>query len=139
VLLAEGDIQLADPLPIAVAELAVLIPLGVGLFVLVPQELQGDTLPLEFLEKVLHGGHPPIGRGKRGVMREQHTLKGGVIEGRVQGPRQTSQSNPIQVISHGAVREGATPGDLPVAHLVVGLESKDFDNLAHGKSPHRHG
>jgi len=86
VLLAKANIQLADPLPIAMAELAILIPLGIGLFVLVPQKLESHAFPLQFLEKVVHGGHPPLGRGKRSVVGEEHPLKSGVIQDRVQGP-----------------------------------------------------
>jgi hypothetical protein len=45
VFLPEGDIEFLHPLAIEVAELAVLIPLGVILPVLVPQQLEGDRLP----------------------------------------------------------------------------------------------
>ena len=43
VFLAETDIEFLDPLAIAFTELAVLVSVGVGLFIFVPEELQGDA------------------------------------------------------------------------------------------------
>jgi hypothetical protein len=61
VFLPEGDIEFFHPVAIEEAELAVLIPLGVILSVLVPQQLEGDRLPLQLPEKIIHGGHGALG------------------------------------------------------------------------------
>ena len=46
--LPHGDRQLADPLPIAFAEPAVLVALGMRRSVFLPQQLQRDVLPAHF-------------------------------------------------------------------------------------------
>jgi len=96
VFLTEGDIELFDPLAVTVAELAILISLGVVPFVLVPQKLEGDSFSLELLEKVVHGRHvAPLLRDRKLVVREKKSLKAGIIEGRIQGPGETGQLSPL--------------------------------------------
>jgi hypothetical protein len=60
IVLTETEIQLSDPLLVVVAEPAVLVALGIGLLVLVPQKLKGHTLFLQLLIKVLHGRHKTL-------------------------------------------------------------------------------
>jgi hypothetical protein len=86
VFLPEGDIEFFHLLAIEVAELAVLIPVRVGLSVFVPQKLEGDCLPLQLSEKIIHGGHGALGGGEKNFFREKHVFEGCMIEGGVKRP-----------------------------------------------------
>jgi hypothetical protein len=57
IVLTETEIQFLDPLRVVVAEPTILVTIGIGFLVLVPQELKGYTLFLHLLIKVLHGRH----------------------------------------------------------------------------------
>jgi hypothetical protein len=119
------------------AELAVLIPLWVGFPVLVPKELEGDALPLHLLVEVFHRWRASTIGGK-GSLGEKDSLQGGVIEIRVKGPRQTGLPRPVQILSHSAVGDRATLGDLADAKPVLGVQPKNFNDFAHGQSPFCH-
>ena len=55
--LPESDVELLSPLPIEVAELAVLIPVLISLFVFIPEELKRYAFSLELLVQIRHGRH----------------------------------------------------------------------------------
>jgi hypothetical protein len=76
-------------LAIAVAELAVLIAFGVGLSVLVPQKLKGNSFSLQLLVKVVHGRHRALAGRERSFVREEPVFKSRMIQGGVKRPRQT--------------------------------------------------
>ena len=54
VLLSESNIKLFDPLAVMIAELTVLVAFRICLFVLVPQQLKGDSFPFELCEQIVH-------------------------------------------------------------------------------------
>src|SRR5512139_485316 len=98
VFLAETKIQLLDPLLVVVAESTVLVAIGVGLFVLVPQKLKGDALSLEFLIKVVHGGHLTLLLSDRGAGWIKPVFQGGFIKVSSKAPIQPRPLRPVQVI-----------------------------------------
>jgi hypothetical protein len=98
VFLAEAEIQSLDPLLVVVAETAVLVAVGIGLLVLIPQKLKGHTLSLQFLIKVLHGGHLTLFLSDTGDGRIKLAFEGSLIEVSGKGPTQPRPLRSVQVI-----------------------------------------
>jgi hypothetical protein len=55
VLLSERDIELCNPSAVEFAKLAVPVAFWVRLFVFIPEQLQGNTLPAELMVQIFHG------------------------------------------------------------------------------------
>jgi hypothetical protein len=86
IFLTETEIQFLDPLLIVVAEPTVLVALGIGFLVLVPQKLEGYTLFLQFLIKVLHRGHLALFLSDTGDRRIKLLFEGSFIKVSDKGP-----------------------------------------------------
>ena len=56
-LLAQADIEFLAPPVVQFAEVAILVAVGVALFVFEPQNLQGHVFPLKLFKQVFHGRH----------------------------------------------------------------------------------
>jgi hypothetical protein len=98
VFLTEAEIQFLDPLLVVIAEPAVLVAVGIGFLILVPQELKGHALLLELLIKVLHGGHLAlflIHREDRGI---KLVLEGSFVKVSRKGPVQACSLRSVQII-----------------------------------------
>ena len=55
--LPEAYIEFIGPPVVKIAELAVLVPIGMSPFIFIPEELKGDALLFQVLMDILHGGH----------------------------------------------------------------------------------
>jgi hypothetical protein len=86
VFLVEADIEFLDPLAIAFTELAVLVPIGVGLFIFVPQELKGNPFSFALPVKIFHGGHLALFWGNQWDGREKAVLQSGIVHLRRKWP-----------------------------------------------------
>ena len=80
IFLSEADIQIIHPVLITLAELAVLIPFWVGLFILAPEKLKRDAFPFEFLVKIIQGKHPNFLWSDRLSGRKKEVLQLSIIE-----------------------------------------------------------
>lgn len=100
--LPEAYIEPGRPLPVAVAELAVLKTVGMGLLVLVPEKLEGHALSLQLLVEVLEGRHLPLIGRDITQWRIQQLLQRGVIEIFGKRPSESRPLRPVQVIPYGA-------------------------------------
>ncbi len=79
VFLAETDVELFRPLAIEFTELAVLIPVGVGFFIFVPEELKRNSFSLSLLVKILHRGHLALFWGNQRNGKKKVILQKNVI------------------------------------------------------------
>ena len=79
VFLAETDVELLGPLAIEFTELAVLVSVGVGFFIFVPEELKGNPFSFSLLVKILHRGHLALFWGNQGNGRKEPVLQSGVV------------------------------------------------------------
>ena len=78
-LLSEGDIEALRPLAEDLAKLAVLIPVGMLLLVLKPQQLTGDAFSEQLLVDILHVGQG-MGAGHRSrLFGKQPGFQGSVV------------------------------------------------------------
>ena len=98
IFLTQAEIQFLDPLLVVVAEPTVLVAVGIGFLVLVPQKLKGHALSLELLIKVLHGGHLALFLSNTRDGRIKPVLEGSVIELSGKGPTQPRPLRSVQVI-----------------------------------------
>jgi hypothetical protein len=98
IFLTETEIQFLDPLLVVVAETTVLVAVGIGFLVLVPQKLKGHALFLELLIKILHGGHLALLLSDRRDGRIKLVFEGSFIEVSGKGPTQPHPLRSVQVI-----------------------------------------
>ena len=78
--LAKADIELAAPLMVPLAELAVLIPVRVGLAVFQPQQTEGHPFAGQFLADVLHRRQSPLPGQLFRRGRKQQSLQTTVVQ-----------------------------------------------------------
>jgi hypothetical protein len=106
--LAKADVQLVAPLMVALAELAVLISVRVGLPVFQPQQAESDPLAGQFLADVLHRRHSPLpGRlFRRG--RKQQSFQPTVVQIGCKRPTQTGVPGASQIVPDRAAGNVAT-------------------------------
>jgi hypothetical protein len=57
IFLTERRVKSLSPLVVQVAELAVLVTIGIGLPIFVPKKLKSYSFPLQFLVKIFHRRH----------------------------------------------------------------------------------
>ena len=112
VALAKADIQMARPLMIQQAELAVLVALGMVRLVLQPQKPQGHALAAQLPVDLLHVGKGACLRSNRRRRREQQPIKRRIVQLRRQGPGEARRRDPVQILPDGAPGNPAARGDL---------------------------
>jgi hypothetical protein len=132
IFLAETDIEFLTPLAILLTELAVLISIGVGLFVFVPEVLKRYALLFAHLVKVFHRGEGAFFFGNGLLGRNESVSQGGIIK--LGGKRQDSACflKPVEAGSYGPPHDGATLGDLSSGQLMIPVESLNLLELAQG-------
>jgi hypothetical protein len=130
--LTQGDLQPVPPAAVEIAELTVLIPIGVGLPVLQPQQLEGDPFPGQLPVHPAPVGKRPGGCG-RSRDRKQACFQLGVAPLRAQRPRQARFCGATTVLSHRGVGDLQAGGDLTVAQLQLVHEPEHLSNLTHGQ------
>lgn len=138
VALAKTDIQMARPLVIEQAELAVLVALGMVRLVLQPQKPQGHALAAQLPVDLLHVGKGACLRGNRRLRGEQQPIKRRIVKLRRQGPGEARQSGSLQILPDGAPGDPAARSDLLMGQVLLPFESQDFSNGAHGQPLCRH-
>ena len=126
------------PLPVAVAEPAVLVAVRLDCPVLQPQQPQRDALvalklPVHVLPVRLGPGNP---RRRQG--REQGGLQRSVVQSLRQRPGEAGRGRPAHVVAHRAVGDAERRGDLAVAAPELVLQAHQFSNLPHGQPLLRH-
>ncbi|PYR98478.1 MAG: hypothetical protein DMG12_22790 [Acidobacteria bacterium] len=125
VLLPQDQVQLVGPLLIQPTEPAVLVTIGIGLLVLLPNQLQGDMLvPVE----IFMDGGPTRSRPRLASPRrhggKQPLFQTRFVQAVWQGPlTQPCRFGPVQVIGDRTVVDRATAGNLPVGKPEPELES----------------
>lgn len=116
------------------AEAAVAVPVWVVLPALLPDQLQGQVfVRLQLfadLRPVRLWVFPP--NRERGSLRKQCSFDLLVIPVLRQGPLYAGRLRGRQVLVDGALRYGATTGDLVLAHS-EGMEPQNFFQFAHGQ------
>ena len=131
--LAQHHVEVSAPLPVAVAEPAVLIPVRVGLAVLQPQQLKRHALVARQLP--VHPRpvrlRPPNPRRRR--RRIQRRFQPPVVQLVRQRPRDSRLPRPPHVAADRAVGDPENGGDLPVAPAESVLQPENISNLAHGQ------
>jgi hypothetical protein len=138
VLLAHAVVELAAPAPVVLAELRVLVALGVGLLVLVPElhEREADLLLVgpQLLVDVLAirlGAVRLLGVRRR--LREHAGLKLAIGQRLGKGPRKASLLGALEIHPDGVPVDAACQGDLPVAQTADVLQTKYFSDAMHGQ------
>ena len=131
--LAQHHINASAPLPVPVAETAVLIPVRVRLPVLQPQELKRHALVPRQLPV-----HPPPVRlwtpdPRRRRRRIQRRLQPRVVQLVRQRPGHPGLPRPPDVAADRAVGDPQNGRDLPVAPAESVLQPEYISNLAHGQ------
>jgi hypothetical protein len=120
------------PLVVEVAELAILVALGIRRLVFLPQEHQGDGLAAQF---------PVDGDevqwlaglvGHDGGWRKQALLQRLVVGLGGKGPVETGAGKASEVLGDGASGDGAALGDLAFGESTVELQAQHFTDLSHG-------
>ena len=123
---------------VARAELAVLVPLGGLLAILLPEELLGHVrtaqLPMDRRPVGLRPGADRVVL----VGEEQPLEHGVVVERRRQRPAELRHGDPPQVAAHRAPREPATLGDRSPRQAAGQSEPNHFPQFAHGDPLCRH-
>jgi hypothetical protein len=136
--LPEHRLECPGPRLVELTELRVLIPVGLALLVLAPEELPCDPLPLQLL--VDRG--PRRDRTQRGQWRprarKQSRVDGRVIQRWGQGPRQPGRPEADEVRVDGALGEREHRRDLPLAAALVQREAQDLAHLSHRDPLSRH-
>ena len=114
------------------AELAVLISVGICFLVFIPEELEGHLLPFQLPVDVLHRRHNPLiavyGCGRR----KQQMFHGGIVKIVRQGPGKSFKLCAIQIICDGAPGNVTTLGNLACGESFLPLQSQYFIYFAHG-------
>jgi len=113
VLLAHDHVELLCPFTIELAEATVLITRGMVLFVLLPKQRQGQ-MPVTaqlLVDPLIIGEWGILGR-RVGRGREKPGLKDCVVQVIRQGPVQTSDLRPLQVVGNATVGHRAAAGNL---------------------------
>ena len=108
VLLAHGPIEFLSPLAVELAVLAVLVAVRNALFVLLPQQHQGQVLVFGkfIMQGLLVGrGQFAMGRGDNGGIKT--TLKGFVVKIGRQRPGESGSGSPADHGIHGALADTA--------------------------------
>jgi len=132
VLLTHDRIDLFSPLTVPMAKLAVLVALGMQLFVLLPQQHEGDAFLPQLLVNVgpiWQGAFMDWYSGKLGI---QQVLQLVVIDVLRQGPPQGCLLEPEQILGNRTAGNGATLSDLAITDVTVEFKSENFSNFAHG-------
>ena len=121
--LAHRALQALREAMIEPAELAVAIRLaGMGAAVLLPQQLQGDALALEFLVQVREVGRGIAFHHRRGV-RKQQRLEPRLVHFRRQRPAETGIAGALHVLGHRPLGYLGGGGDPFVAETRLELET----------------
>lgn len=107
VFLAETDIQGFPPLAIDFTELTVLVSVGVGLLIFMPEEHQGYAFLFAFLVKILHGGHLAFFWKNSRHGRKEPLLQGGIVHLRGEGPGYAGLFGPVEIFLEGAAGDVA--------------------------------
>jgi hypothetical protein len=135
--MANHQIDPPGPLLIPPTKLRVLIPVGVGLLVLHPQQLQRHTLapqlPVHPSEIRWRARHP-----RRRCRWEQRPLQRLIIELVGQRPAQPGAGSPVQIPMHRRRRDPQRPGNLAFAQPGLVTQPEHFSDLSHGGSGPRH-
>jgi hypothetical protein len=132
VLLAHDHVEMALPAPVQIAELGVLVPVGLALLVLHVEQLQGHARTAQLtLDQGPFGQRSRMaGRGRR--RREQPGLEFDLIQPLGQRPAETGPAGPIEVVGHGRVRQAQSGADLAPAQAFGVAQTEDLADLAHG-------
>ena len=123
--------QGADPALVVAAELAVAIPLGVGVEILAPETLQGDARPLEFLVKPRHVREWPGDPDQIVDPLEQAGFQLRVVQVIRERPVQPGLGGPAAVLGHGPQAHPTGAGDSPLGQAAGPPESQQFADLSH--------
>ncbi len=137
VLLAHGTIQGLAPLPVEFAELTVLVAGWFPLFVLLPQQHEGEVfVAAQFIVQRLPVGLSQLtGRGWLG-RRVETFFKGLVVK--FHRPGQTGGDGPANRIIHGGLADTAGFGRITLALVAAPNQTQDFTDFSHGNSFSRH-
>jgi hypothetical protein len=133
VLLLHDHIDGTAKRPVEEAELAVLVAVGVLLFVFEPQEQQGHPLAAQFF---VHRGEVRLRAllGRRRGGREQPRLQGVVVVAGAQRRRHTGPFSPPPVVRDRAASDAQRGADLAAAQAFTQGQTENFPDLAHGET-----
>lgn len=123
VCLPQARVEPGRPLPVMMAELAILITPGVGLSVFEPQEPQGYPLAGKLLVDVFHTVEGLVFSKRPLLWNEKEPLELGVIDIRRKGPCQSRPLGPLQVAPDGAPGDIAAHGDLCIGKVLFPLQT----------------
>jgi len=138
VVLTHHHVELLPPLPVPLAEPAVLVPVRVGPLVLHPQQLQGHALapqlrvdpsPVRF-----RAAGPALG-----VARVQQRFQRRIVQVLGQRPAQAGCRRPVQKLADRAVGYAQAAGDLPHPESAGQMQPQHLPDPAHRQPPPRHG
>jgi hypothetical protein len=130
--LPEAYIEFIGPPVVKIAELAVLVPIGMSPFIFIPEELKGDTLLFQVLMDILHGGHRLLTGRYTTCRRIQQMPEGGVIEVFGKGPCKSGYPGTVKIILNGAAGNVTAYGNLADGEVIPPFEPQYFFYLSHG-------
>ncbi|MCY1252267.1 hypothetical protein D9M68_58240 [compost metagenome] len=141
VLLAHGPLECRCPVPVATAELRVLVngDPWIRLQVFLPQQLQCHALAAQLAMQVgVVRRHPPARAVGRPLRAEQPLLQRILVQAVRLRPIQPRCLRHRRVLRNGANTHTRRPSDLPVRKATRPLQAKHFLDLAHGHPVGRH-
>src|SRR5579872_6926526 len=139
VLLAHRQVEEALRGPVVVAELAVGVPVvGVGLFVLEPQQHQRHPGPAQLAVHLAPVGDRAGPRRRRWLAVEQRRLECRVVEPVWQRPGEPGLPGPAEVVGHRRERDAERRADLAARQTLAPGQPQDVADLAHGETGSRH-
>jgi hypothetical protein len=112
IFLTKAGVQFFGPLMVETAELAVLVPFRILLFIFMPEKLKRHSLLLQLLMKILRGRHLPLFLRNSVEGREEPMFQGSFIQFRRKRPTESCPLDPVKVLSNRTPTDIKTLGNL---------------------------
>ena len=136
---AHDHVHPAAPPAVELAELAVGVPVGVGLFVLDPEEHQGDVRAAELEMDLRPVRERPGACGRGRGTAEQQPLQCAVVHLVGHGPGEPGRPRASHVLGGRRVGDIERGGDLAKAQALAEAQSENMTDLSHAGMGPGHG
>ena len=133
-ILAHAVIELLFPLPIQLAELRILVALGIPLFVLPPQKIQGEielSVTLEFVVDIVEIGQGPGTGARNRNLGEKPLFELSILQRLGLYPADACLLGTPEILRYGAACDLTAVGNLAPTKSAVILEAQDFFDFPH--------